>query len=165
MSEHVITTPVRLRSRTTAVVLGLVAALAIAVGAVVSSVGSGESGPSVQRAAPAAPVPPSLQLCGNDPTNLLAAIATMPASVQPQVMGTLSPVVSDALDHLALNIDPAALTAPDDVTLGMIMTRLSRADRDTIVNALPKERGAAVMASWKSNTVREYLSSTATPCS
>ena len=165
MSEQVITAPVRFRSRTTVIVLGLVAALAIAVGAVLSSVGSGGSEPSVQQAAPAAPVAPTLQLCGNDPANLLAAIATMPATVQAQLMGTLSPVLSDALDHIALNVDPAALTAPDDATLGTIMTRLSRADRDAIVDALPAERGAAVMASWRSNNVREFLSSTATPCS
>jgi len=166
MSEQVITTPVRFRPRTTVIVLGLVAALAIAVGAVVSSVGSGGgSEPLVQRAAPAVPVPPTLQLCGNDPTNLLAAIATMPATVQAHVMGTLSPVLSDALDHVALNVDPAALTVPDDATLGTIMTRLSRADRDAIINALPAERAAAVMASWKSNNVREFLSNTAAPCS
>jgi hypothetical protein len=166
MSDQVITTtPVRLHYRTAVIVLGVVAALAIGVGVAVNSIGSGGSETSVQQAAPAAPVPAELQLCGNDATNLVGAIATMPGSVQAQVMGTLSPGLSDFLGHLVLNIDPTGLTAPDSTTLGMILTRVSQADRNTIVNHLPDEQGAAVAASWKSANVREYLSSTATPCS
>jgi hypothetical protein len=166
MSQQVITTtPVRFRYRAPVIVLGVVAALAIGVGVAVNSIGSGGSETSVQQAAPAAPVPPGLQLCGNDATNLVGAIATMPGSVQAQVMGTLSAGLSDALGHLVLSIDPTRLTVPDSTTLGMILTRVSRADRNTIVNHLPDEQGAAVAASWKSANVREYLSSTATPCS
>ena len=79
------------------------------------------------------------------------------------MVGTLSPGLSDVLGHLVLNIDPTRATAPDSTTLGMILTRVSQADRNTIVNHLPDEQGAAVAASWKSANVREYLSSTATP--
>ena len=168
MSQQVITTtPVRFRYRTGVIVLGVVAALVIGVGVgvAVDSIGSGGSETSVEQAAPAAPVPPALQLCGNDATNLLGAIATMPGTVQAQLMGTLSPGLSDVLGHLVLNIDPKGLTAPDSTTLGMILTRVSQADRNTIVSHLPDEQGAAVAASWKSANVREYLSSTATPCS
>jgi len=165
MSEQVISTPVRFRSRNTVVVLGLFAALAIAVGAAVSSVGSGGSEPSVQQATPAVPVSPTLQLCGNDTANLLAAIATMPPNVQAEVGANLSPVLEDAIGHLALFVDPSQLRTPDSATLGAIMTRVSREDRTTILNGLPGQQRVAAAASWQRANVAEFLSSTATPCS
>jgi hypothetical protein len=95
----------------------------------------------------------------------VAAIATMPGSVQAEVGANLSPVLADALGHLALNIDPAALTAPDSTTLGAIMTRVGQADRNVILNGLPEAQRVAAAASWQRANTAEYLSSTATPCS
>ena|SRR5947209_13274469 len=166
MNHQVITTaPVGFRYRTAIIIVGLFATLAIAVGAAITALDSGGSGTSVQEAAPAAPVSPTLQLCGNDVTNLLAAIATMPGSVQAEVAANLSPVLADAIGRPALFVDPSRLQAPDSATLGAIMTRVSRQDRTTILNGLPAEQRVAAAASWQRANVAEYLSSTATPCS
>jgi hypothetical protein len=109
-------------------------------------------------------VPPTLQLCGNDATNLVAAIATMPGAVQADVTSKLSFGLADVLDHVAVNVDPSQLQAPDGATLGTIMTR-GREEREAILGRLPEERRAAAAASWQRANMAEYLSSTATPCS
>lgn len=165
MNEQVITAPVGFRYRTAVIVLGILAVLAIGVGVAVTALDSGGTEAPVQQAAPAAPVPPSLQLCGNDPTYLVAAIATMPGEVQARVVANLSPVLANAIGYLANYLDPGQLQAPDSATLGAIMTRVSREDRNTILNGLPEGQRAAAAASWQRANMAEYLSSSATPCS
>jgi hypothetical protein len=166
MNQQVITTaPAGFRYRTAVVVLGLFAAVAIGVGVAVTALDSGGTDAPVQQAAPAAPVPPALQLCGNDATYLVAAVATMPGEVQAQVGANLSPALADALGHLAMFLDPSQLQTPDSATLGAIMTRVSREDRNAILSGLPEEQRAAAAASWQRANMAEYLSSTATPCS
>jgi hypothetical protein len=166
MNQQVITTaPLGFRYRRAVIAIGLAAMLAIVVGAAVTALESGGTGSSVQQAAPAAPVAPTLQLCGNDVTNLLGAIATMPPSAQARVGASLSPVLADAIGGPAMYVDPGSLTAPDSTTLGQILTRVSNQDRDTIITGLPGEQVSAVSASWQRANMAEYLSSTATPCS
>jgi hypothetical protein len=166
MNEQVITTvPGGFRYRTAVIVLGIFAVLIIGVGVAVSALDSGGTHAPVQQAAPTVPVPPPLQLCGNDPTYLVAAIATMPGEVQARVSANLSPVLADVLGHSAMYLDPGQLHAPDSATLGAIMTRVSREDRTTILNGLPDDQRAAASASWQRANMAEYLSSTATPCS
>jgi hypothetical protein len=166
MNEQVITTvPGGFRYRTAVIALGIFAVLIIGVGVAVSALDSGETQAPVQQAAPTVSVPPTLQLCGNDATYLVAAIATMPGEVQARVSTNLSPVLADALGHSAMYLDPGQLRAPDSATLGAIMTRVSREDRATILTGLPDDQRAAASASWQRANMAEYLSSTATPCS
>ena len=92
MNQQVITTaPIGFRHRTAVLALGLFAVIAIGVGVAVTALDSGGTATPVQQAAPATPVPPTLQLCGNDPTYLVAAIATMPGEVQARVGATCHP--------------------------------------------------------------------------
>jgi hypothetical protein len=168
MSQGVVTTPpVRVRRRTTVIAIGLFALLAIGVAALVVSVASGESEPSVPRATAAPePVPASLRICGNDATNLLAAIRTMPPTVQAQVVASLSHPLSDGLGTLASNIDPSALPpAPDATTLGAIMTRLELDDRAVVEAALPDEQRHAVLVAEQSAEAALYLTAVAPACS
>jgi hypothetical protein len=166
MNQQVITrAPAGFRYRTAVIVLGIFAVIAVGVGVAVTALDSGGTQAPVQQAAPTVSVPPTPQLCGNDATYLVAAIATMPGEVQPRVVATLSPVLADALGHLAMYLDPGQLQAPDSATLGAIMTRVSREDRNTILNGLPEEQRTAAAASWQRANMAEYLSNTATPCS
>jgi hypothetical protein len=167
MSETVITrAPVRGWNRT-GVIVGLFVVVAIGVGAAIAALSSGGSESSVRQAAPAAaPVPPSLMLCGNDATNLVATMATLPGNVQAEVVGKLSPQLANAIGTLASYTDASALPpAPDTTTLGAVLTRVGQADRNTIIASLPADQGAAVSEAWQSANTREYLSSTPTPCS
>jgi hypothetical protein len=166
MNQHVITTaPLGFRYRRAVIAIGIAAMLAVAVGAVVTALESGGTGSTVRQAAPAAPVPPALRLCGNDTANLLGAMATMPPSAQAHVAASLSPVLGDAVGSLAMFVDPAGLTAPDSTTLGQILTRVSREDRATIISGLSEAQQSAVSAAWQRANTVEYLSSTAAPCS
>jgi hypothetical protein len=168
MSQHVITTaPVRIRRRTAVVAVGLSAVFAIGVGVGLASLTSGESESVVRRSAPATvPAPAPVRLCGHDVTNLLAAVASMPPSMQAQVAGTLSPDLANGVGNLALLVEPSQLPpAPDTATLGGILTRLSRHDRNAIINGLPVERQAEVAAAEQSQAGASFVSGTATTCS
>jgi hypothetical protein len=114
-------------------------------------------------AAGTAPASTIANLCGNDVTNLLTAIAALPPSVQAQVVGSLSPDLADWLGHLALYVDPNELPpAPDPTTLGQILTRLVRADRNTIMDALPVEQQPTVTAAEQSAAMANFVSGTRT---
>jgi hypothetical protein len=168
MSQGVASTaPVGLRRRTTVIGIGLFAVLAIGVAALVVSVASGESGPSASRATPAPePAPEALRICGNDATNLLAVIATMPPTVQAQVVASLSHPLSNGLGSLALHIDPSGLPpGPDSATLGVIMTRLDLFDRAAIEAALPVEQRSAVLAAEQKAEADVFLTGIRPPCS
>ena len=168
MSQQAITTePVRIPHRTIVIAVGLFAVVAIGSRgrcrgrpAHIRRIGASRA---AVRSAATAPAP--VRLCGHDVTNLLATIAAMPPSVQAQVVGTLSPDLATGWAPRTQRRAQPAPTGARQHDLGRILTRVSREDRNTIVNRLPDEQGAAVVASWKSANVREYLSSTATPCS
>jgi hypothetical protein len=149
MSQPIVSTaPVRTPRRTGIIAIALFAVLALGVGVGVAALTSEGSESTVHRSAPptaATPAPTVTRLCGNDMTNLLAAIAALPPSVQAQVVGTLSHDLSDGLGHLALNVDPTQLPPPPDpATMGAILSRLGRADRDAIIIGLPTEQRPAV---------------------
>jgi hypothetical protein len=151
MNQQVITTtPVPNRHRTTFIAVGLCAVLTLGVGAGVAALTTGGTETTVRHVAPAPATMPAstiANLCGNDVTNLLTAIAAMPPSVQAQVVGSLSPDLADGLGHLALFADPNQLPpAPGPATLGQILTRLVLADRNTIMDALPVEQQPTVTA-------------------
>ena len=160
MSQHVITTaPVGIRRRTIVIAIGLLALLAIGVGVVVAALASGGSEPAVRRSAPAAvPAPAPVRLCGHDVTNLLAAVVAMPPSVQAQVVGTLSPDLANGLGNLALSVEPSRFPpAPDNATLGGILTRLDLHDRNTIMNGLPVEQQPEVAAAEQSAASASFV--------
>jgi hypothetical protein len=168
MSQGVTSTaPIGLRRRTTVIAIGLFAVLAVGVAALVVSVASGDSGPTVPRATPAPePAPAALRNCGNDASNLLAVIRTMPPTVQAQLVANLSHPLSDGLGSLASNIDPSALPpAPDATTLGAIMTRLELDDRAVIEAALPVEQRHAVLVAEQSAEGAVYLTGVPPACS
>ena len=170
MSQQAITTePIRIRHRTTVIAVGLFAVLAIGVGVGVGVVQltSGGLEPVARRSAPAtAPAPEPVRLCGHDVTNLLATIAAMPPSVQAQVVGTLSPDLANGLGNLALYVEPNQLrTVPDSATLGGILTRLDRHDRNAIMNALPVEQQETVAAAEYLAAGSSFMSGAPTACS
>jgi hypothetical protein len=161
--------PVRSRHRRTFAVLAA-GALVIGAGTALGALTSAGSDSAVRQfaaaAAPApAPEPEPLRLCGNDATNLLAAFATMPAGVQAQIGETLSPELGDWLGRLVLLIDERALPpAPDSTTLGTILTRLTREDRDVVMRALPIEQRPAVAATEQSAAFASLVSGASTGC-
>jgi hypothetical protein len=170
MSQGVVTTPpARLRHRAIVIAVGLFAVLGIGVAAAlaaITSAGSESGVPELEVSEQPVPIAASLRLCGNDPANLLATIRTMPPTVQAQVVASLSGPLSDGLGTLASNIDPSALPpTPDPATLGAILTRVDRHDRNTILGGLPEESRTTVTAAWQAANTAEFLSSTAAPCS
>jgi hypothetical protein len=168
MSQHIVTTaPVGIRRRTTTIAIGLTAVLALGVGVAVGTLTSGGSESVVHRSASATPPAPAVvHLCGNDVTNLLATIGAMPPSVQAQVVGSLSPDLANGLGNLALSVEPSRFPpAPDNATLGGILTRLDRSDRNAIMNGLPVDQQPEVAASEQSASVASFISGRYTACS
>jgi hypothetical protein len=168
MSQHIVTTaPAGIRRRTTAIAIGLIAVLALGVGVGVTTLTSGRSESVVYRSASATtPAPAVIHLCGNDVTNLLATIGAMPPSVQAQVVGSLSPDLANGLGNLALTVEaPDSLPAPDNTTLGGILTRLDRSDRNAIMNGLPVDQQPEVASSEQSASAASFISGRYTACS
>jgi hypothetical protein len=134
----------------------------VALGALTSGGSESAVRPSAAATAPApAPEPEPLRLCGNDASNLLAAMATLPSGVQAQIGESLSPRLGDWLGRLVLFVDERALPpAPGSTTLGTILTRVSREDRDVVMRALPIEDQPTVAAAEQSAAFASLVSGT-----
>ena len=136
MNQSVTTAlPVPSRHRRTFVAIALIPVLAIGAGLGIAALASGGSESAVSRSAPATPPVIAarstvVELCGTDVTDLLATIAAMPPSAQAQVVGSLSPEL-----FVALTVDSSnsLAPAPDNATLGRILTHLGLPDRNAIV--------------------------------
>lgn len=153
MSQSVTTTlPVPSRRRRTFVAIALVAVLALGVGVAIATLASDGSESALSRSAPATPQAgvPSTS-CASDISNLLSAIAAMPPNVSAQVMGGLTPDLSQGLGNLVLYVEPSRLPpAPDATTLGQLLSRIDPVDRNAVMNGLPVEQQAAVAAAAQS---------------
>lgn len=172
MNQSVTTTlPVPSRRRRAFVVVALIPVLAIGAGLGIAALASGGSESAVSRSAPATPPVTAarstvVDLCGTDVTDLLATIVAMPPSAQAQVVGSLSPELSNGLGNLALTVDSSnsLAPAPDNTTLGRILPHLGLQDRNAIVRALPAERRSAVVAAEQSAAVALWVSGAPRKC-
>ena len=146
------------RHRMTSVVVALFAALALGVGVAVAALDESGSGSVVHRSAyvpTPAPEGTASPVCGTDLANVFATIAAMPGDVAAQVVRTLSPELSRFVDSSVMFGGSAGTAStlpapPDTSTLGDLMARLDRADRNAIMSGLPLEQQAAVAAAEQS---------------
>jgi hypothetical protein len=155
MSQHVTTTASIPRPHRTTLVVAVFTVLALGVGVAVAALDGSRSGSTVHRSAyvpmPAADGAAS-QVCGTDLTNVFATIAAMPGDVAAQVVRALSPELSQFVDSSAMfGASAGTLPAPPDTsTLGDLLARLDRVDRNAIMSGLPGEQQAAVAAAEES---------------
>jgi hypothetical protein len=149
------TLPVPSRRRRTFVAIALIPVLAIGAGLGIAALASGGSESAVSRSAPATPPARVIGLtCPSDVQNLLSAVVAMPPSVSAQVIRSLSPDLSQGLGNLALFVEPSRLPpAPDATTLGQLLARLDRGDRNAVMSGLPAEQRAAVAAAVEQSAV------------
>ena len=160
MNQSVTTTlPVPSRRRRTFVAIALIPVLAIGAGLGIAALASGGSESAVSRSAPATPPAGVMGVtCPSDVQNLLSAIAAMPPSVHAQVVGRLSPDLRNGLGNLVLFADPSQQPpAPDAITLGQILARLDRVDRNVVMSGLPAEQRAAVAAAAEQSAVASHF--------
>jgi hypothetical protein len=153
MGQSVSTTlPVPIRRRRTFVAIALVTVLALGVGAGIATLATGESESGAPR--PARATPPAgvtSASCASDIPNLLATIAAMPPNVSAEVMGSLTPDLSQGLGNLVLYVEPSQLPpAPDATTLRQLLSRIDPVDRNAVMNGLSVEEQAAVNAAAQS---------------
>ena len=144
--DSTITTPplIRKRPAVVAVAGAIVLALGayVGVGALVDRTGTTATPrPAGARdIATATPLP-----CVSDMANLMAALATLPGPSAYVVVRGLSPDLSGGIGSLFGSIDASALPpALDAATLGHVLARLERHDRDVIMLSLPLEQRSVV---------------------
>jgi hypothetical protein len=112
----------------------------------------------------AEPSPAGEPLCGNDVTNLIGTIGTMPPSVQAQVVGMMSPDLANGLGAVVL-AGADKPPPPDAATLAGIMTRLTPQDRSAVMSGLSAEQQTAVAGAEETVAVGSYASGIYTACS
>jgi hypothetical protein len=128
--------------KTPLVALGVVTVIAIG-GVAVAQLANEGSGSVSHPSTAAAPATIPVNACGPEITHLLATVAALP----PTVVASLSPDLAHIVEASVINNHtPNNFPVPTTATIGRVLAQLTRADRNTIMAALPVDQQPAVAA-------------------